>query len=104
MQRDPSLAYYWVQQDYILQANKDSILGRFGSSCQKLAVELLNHNLIQVVASDTHGIRRRTPRMDGIQALLKNEFSPLCADMFLNENPRRIIQGEEVYTFPPRLF
>ena len=42
--------------------------------------------------------------MDGIQALLKNEFSPLCADMFLNENPRRIIQGEEVYTFPPRLF
>lgn len=104
MQRDPSLAYYWVQQDYILQANKDSILGRFGSNCQKLAVELLNHNLIQVVASDTHGIRRRTPRMDGIQALLKNEFSPLCADMFLNENPRRIIQGEEVYTFPPRLF
>ena len=65
---------------------------------------MLNHNLIQVVASDAHGIRRRTPRMNGIQALLRNEFSPLYADMFLNENPRRIIQGEEVYTFPPRLF
>lgn len=104
MQRDPSLAYYWVQQDYVLQANKDSILGRFGTGCQRLVIELLNHNLIQVVASDAHGIRRRTPRMNGIEALLRNEFSPLYANMFLNENPERIIQGEEVYTFPPRLF
>lgn len=104
MQRNPSLAYDWVCQDYILQANKDSILGRFGSRCQRVAVELLQHNLIQIVASDAHGIRKRTTRMNGIYALLENEFSPLYANMLLKENPERIIQGKEVYTLPPRRF
>ncbi len=104
MHRNPELAYEWVRQDYVLQANKDSILGRFGSRCQRLAVEFLNHNLIQVVASDTHGIERRTPRMNGVQALLENEFSPIYANMLLEENPKRIIHGEEVITFAPRPF
>ena len=104
MQRNPELAYEWVKQDYILQVNKDSILGRFGSKCQRLAIELLYHNLVQIVASDAHGVKRRTTRMDGIRALLEGEFSISCAKLLLKENPKRIIQGEEVFTFAPRPF
>lgn len=102
IQRNPEIIYDWVQQGYVIQTNKGSLLGAFGKKERDTGISLLEHNLVHVIASDAHGIQRRNPDMTNIRRFLGETVGDKYRNLILSENPARILSGEEILSFPPR--
>ncbi len=60
---DLEFARYLVKKGCIFQANKGSLLGRYGTRAKETVYELMKSNLVSVVASDAHSAVVRTPDM-----------------------------------------
>lgn len=104
VQRNPLLAERWYQLGYTLQLNKGSILGAFGDRVQSTATALLEDGLIRLIASDAHSIARRTTDMRPLRQWLSRECPPEAVSILMEENPQRLIRGEELLpTGPIRL-
>lgn len=104
IQRDPVLANRWSRMGYALQLNKGSLLGAFGDRVQCTATALLEDGSIRLLASDAHSIARRTTDMRPLRQWLSRECPAEAAAILLEENPRRLIRGEELLpTGPVRL-
>lgn len=102
VQRNPEIVYHWADLGYVIQVNKGSLLGGFGRRERETAISLLEHRLVHVIASDTHGIEARTPSMSHISRFLGDCVSPKYRELLLTENPKRIISGDEILSFPPK--
>ena len=104
IQQDPRILNEWIDMGCLLQLNKASLSGYFGSTCRELALALVARGYAGVVASDAHGCERRTPRMSRTWDILCRNFSPHTAEVLLQENPRRILRNEPVRTPHPHRF
>ena len=69
-----------------------------------MALSLLHHNLVHIVASDMHGSERRTPDMSPIFQFLGEVKGSKYRDMVLSENPGRILLGKEIAGFRPESY
>lgn len=103
-QQDPELLNTWVRMGCLLQVNKGSLTGRFGSTPRALALELVDRGMAAVVASDAHSPTVRTPWMYDAWELIAREISPIAAEQLLLENPRRILNNEELPVMEPEWF
>ena len=104
VQEDPELIDRWHRMGCLFQVNRGSLLGRFGRREQRMAVELVDRGFATVIASDAHSARVRTPWMKDVQQLLSREFSPVCAEVLLRENPKRILKNQELPPVEPEWF
>ena len=104
VQEDPELINRWHQMGCLFQVNRGSLLGRFGRREQRMAAELVGRGFATVVASDAHSARMRTPWMKDVQQLLSREYAPVCAEVLLRENPRRILKNQELPPVRPEWF
>ena len=104
VQRDPRLIDRWVRMGCLIQLNRGSLFGRFGTEAQKLAAELVERGFVTVVASDAHSPRVRTPWMADVEKLLSAEFSPQTARILLQENPEKILKNDMIYPDEPEWF
>ncbi len=102
VQRFPEEVYQWVMRGCVIQVNKGSLLGAYGKKEADMALSLLSHNLIHVVASDAHSPQHRTPKMGNAVRFLNEAVPPKYRELLLSENPRRIVSGEEIAGFPPK--
>lgn len=100
VQKRPRTVYEWYEKGYVLQCNKGSFTGRFGERCGVLAYEMLEHNLVSVIASDAHSSTRRTPVMLDTYEELLDGFDLEYLDILFEENPRRILHDEPVIKLP----
>lgn len=78
----------------VFQANKGSFLGRYGSSTEKCAFELINNRLIDVIASDAHNPDIRTPHMTGALEKLNGKYD---AKSLFSTNPRLICTNKTLF-------
>lgn len=101
IQRDPTLADRWCRLGYALQLNKGSLLGAFGDKVQFTAAGLLDDGMIHLIASDAHSIARRTTDMRPLRQWLARECPPEHVHILLEENPQRLIRGEELLSTGP---
>lgn len=96
VQHAPRVLESWFRKGYVLQLNKGSVLGAFGPRVRETAHWMLQRGLAHLVASDAHGIHRRTTDM----TLLRQTIAELCpqqyAQILLIQNPRRLVRGEDM--------
>lgn len=57
---EPNRLISYLEMGCLAQLTAPSIVGIFGKSIQKTAHEMVKHNLVQMVASDAHGVNKRT--------------------------------------------
>ena len=101
VQEDPGIAFEWCTAEYGLQVNKGSLLGHFGPGPMFTAELLIEHGLVACVASDAHRPHRRSTHMGEIYRYLTQEYGNGFAHLLLEENPARILNGEELLGFEP---
>ena len=94
IQEDPLVLDRWFRRGYVLQLNKGSALGAFGSRVQTAARTILDAGLAHVIASDAHSARHRTPHMGPIKEWMEHHLDADYARILLEENPSRLIRGE----------
>lgn len=96
VQRDFSVAKKWFDAGYVLQLNKDSLLGTFGTRVQDTAQELLERGLAHLIASDAHSTLYRTTDMNPLRSWLSANCPAEYARILLEENPRRLLRNQEM--------
>lgn len=104
VQLDPGCINTWHEMGCLLQVNRGSLLGRFGSTAQDMAFALVDRGFAAVVASDAHSPRMRTPWLQDVHELLDEEFSPVAARYLLLRNPASIIKNEDIPVVEPEWF
>lgn len=92
--RSPSLVGDWLEMGCHIQMTAGSILGKFGPEARKAAEYLLRNNMTACVASDAHGVRRRTNFLMEVYDHLSLKYGKGFAQALLWETPLRICAGE----------
>lgn len=96
VQHDPHLMHRWARLGYVLQVNKGSVLGAFGSGAKHTARILLENGLVHLFASDAHSYHSRTPHMSQIRQWAEEHCDERYAQILLQRNPRRILEGRPI--------
>ena len=72
------------------QATASSITGHFGEASQTLALQYIEQNFIQVVASDAHNLKRRPPILSQARNTVIKLFGEDKAQQLFYDNPLNI--------------
>lgn len=91
---DPRRILGWFREGYVIQVNKGSLLGVFGSRIRDTARWLLDAGLIHLIASDAHSPIGRTTDMSQLRQWLLDRYSEGYVRLLLEENPGRLIRGQ----------
>ena len=97
----PQIVYDWYMMGCAIQVNKGSLLGKFGRKEYNTAHSLLRHGLVTCVASDAHGVRERTTRLDELYEMLNERYGEDYAYMLTQENPSRILGDSTLVGYEP---
>lgn len=92
--RNPDCLSVWFYTGYVLQLDKDSVLGRFGAHCARTADWALRHGVAHVIASDAHDARMRTTNLERVRQYVSQNYSSEYANLLVSRNPARIVKNQ----------
>ena len=94
IQEDPERLVKLWDVGCVCQINADSLLGASGSRARKCGETLLEEGLVDIIASDGHKLKWRTPELKSICEKLRREYSEEDVQALLVENPECIVANE----------
>ena len=92
--RDIEVAKELVSHGCLLQINKGSLTGFFGTDIMRTAILLMKKELAFCIASDAHSPKRRTTDMSEAIHTVRELFSDETAEKLFYSNPLKIIKSE----------
>jgi protein-tyrosine phosphatase len=95
IQRSPGVLRDLVKAGALCQVNAGSLRGDFGSAARQSAYELLQGNLVHVIASDAHDLTSRKPELAFVPALLP-QVDPEKIALYLHDIPAAVIADQAV--------
>ncbi len=95
IQRSPAILRELVKAGALCQINAGSLRGDFGNAARQSAYELLQGNLVHVIASDAHDLDSRKPELAYVPTLLPRMNLEKIA-MYLHDIPAAIIADQAV--------
>lgn len=94
--RNPDCLAAWFYDGYVIQLDKDSVLGRFGNHCARTAAWALRHGVAHAIASDAHDAHARTTNLERVWQYVTQNYSPDYADLLVSRNPARIVKDKSL--------
>lgn len=94
--RMPALVGQWLDMGCHVQLTAGSILGKFGSEARRASEYLLKNDMVACVASDAHGVKRRTNFLMDTYDHLALRYSKGYAQSLMWETPLRICGSEQL--------
>lgn len=91
IQRDINLVEPLINQGAVTQVNCTSFTGVLGAPSQKCALELLNKDLINVIASDSHSYGGRNPNFQEVLDIIEKKTDRIKAKQLFTEIPEKIL-------------
>lgn len=92
-QRDPDRLLPFLDCGCLLQVTAGSLLGQFGDDAQNLALNLLDAELISILASDAHDTVARPPNLQAAGEFVRNRAGAGTAHRLIVETPASIISS-----------
>jgi protein-tyrosine phosphatase len=77
------------------QITTGSVLGEFGGTIREFSEELLRKDLVHVLASDAHGVRRRPPQLTPALVAMADLVGERRARAMADEAPAALLAGRE---------
>jgi protein-tyrosine phosphatase len=99
-QQHDDLAGRYVQLGCVVQITSGSLTGDFGKTAFKTAMDLLDRDLVHVIASDAHSTKRRVPGLAAAEQAVRGRRSAAIAQALVADNPAAIIAGRTLPFFP----
>lgn len=96
IQADVSIAIKIKQLGGVLQVNKGSFKGRYGSSAQECTSELMDKKLVDFVSSDAHSSRHRNPLMQDTYQYVVERYGKHYADLIFEINAKKMLKGMDI--------
>lgn len=95
IQRSPGVLRDLVKAGALCQINAGSLRGDFGDAARQCAYELVQGNLVHIIASDAHDLESRKPELAYVPALLPR-VDPEKIALYLHDIPAAIIADQAV--------
>ncbi|MBO1579760.1 tyrosine-protein phosphatase [Bacillus sp. XF8] len=96
----PDVLYKLVSQGMLTQITAGSITGKFGKKIKKFTLQLIEHHLAHVIASDAHNITTRSFHLQAAYETVEKTFgSSMC--YYFKENTYALISGKMIYREEP---
>lgn len=95
IQRSPRVLRDLVKAGALCQLNAGSLRGDFGNQARSCAYELIQGNLVHVIASDAHDLEGRKPELAYVPALLPG-VAPEKIAMYLHDIPAAVIADQAI--------
>lgn len=92
-QARPDLLAMLVRLGAKVQVTAASFLGDFGEEARAAAHEYLRRNLVHVIATDAHNLKRRPPRVRAAREAVAELAGDEIAQALFVDNPRAVIEG-----------
>lgn len=86
--------YNWVSRGCLVQVTAQSCTGDFGSEPLRAVDQLLDLNMVHIVASDAHDTNHRPPLLSPAYQKIASERGESLADLLFTRNPEAVIQGK----------
>lgn len=96
VQWTPELARGWFDRGWVLQLNRGSLTGGFGSDVRAAAEWITRRALAHLVASDAHSPEYRTPDLSEGYRWVAHNCSREYAELLFQTNPRRMLEDHTV--------
>ena len=80
----------FVDMGCLVQVTAGSLVGQFGEQARSVARQLLDDGWVHVVASDSHNLKGRAPRMRDARALLVAEYGLPMAFALMAGTPAKL--------------
>lgn len=97
----PDKLYNLVNKGALTQVTAGSLLGNFGKKIKKFSMQLVEHNLTHMIASDAHNTTTRAFHLQAGYDVIENEFGANTLIDF-KENPYLLISGKTIYKEDPQ--
>ena len=92
---DPNRLIPFLDMGVLAQLTAPSYVGTFGKSIQKTAREMVKHNLVQMVASDAHGVSKRTFYLKECYEQIAKDFGKEKV-VQMKQVAKDLINGDEI--------
>jgi protein-tyrosine phosphatase len=99
--RDPARLFRWVEMGALTQVTAASLLGSFGEEVRRFTVMLLKHHMAHIIATDSHGLGVRSPRLSTGYEEAARIVGHEAALQMVRETPQRVIAGQTVVVPDP---
>ncbi|WP_088104330.1 tyrosine-protein phosphatase [Halalkalibacter urbisdiaboli] len=96
----PDKLYELVKQGALAQLTASSITGRFGKAIKKFSEQLIEHQLVHIIASDTHNTTTRPNDLRAAFGTIEKTFD-INTVYYYQENAETLVYGETVFAEPP---
>lgn len=94
--RMPQLVMPWLDMGCHLQLTGGSIMGDYGKTVQRTAAFLLQQDLVACIASDAHGLHRRSNFLLDVYDHLSVYYSKQYAQCLMYETPMAICSNADI--------
>jgi protein-tyrosine phosphatase len=92
-QSRPGLLATLVRLGAKVQVTAASLLGDFGEEARAAAVDFLHRDLVHVIATDAHNLKRRPPRARAAREAVAEIVGAEVAQALFVDNPQTVIDG-----------
>lgn len=92
---DPNRLIPFLDMGVLAQLTAPSYVGTFGKSIQKTAKEMVKHNLVQMVASDAHGVTKRNFYLKEAFEAIEKDFGQEKV-LAMQQAAKDLLNGDEV--------
>jgi len=96
IQRHPERMKEWLREGCLVQVTAASLTGRFGPTAQSLAMQFLEKDWVNFLATDAHNLESRPPKLREAYDIVAKRFGTETAQRLCVDNPRAAFFGEEM--------
>ena len=86
----------WMERGAHLQITASSLMGEFGRRVQSRAWSFLESGWTKLVATDSHDLYHRRPRMRAAFEHISARLGEDVAHLVCSENPARVVSGQDI--------
>lgn len=84
----------FLQQGCLLQLTGGSLLGQFGDRAHDVAVQLMEQDMVYVIASDGHNIKARPPVLSAAMQWVSSRYGEERAERLFRDNPALLVSAQ----------
>ena len=93
LQRRPERVLEWVNAGCLVQVTASAVSGYWGAIARRVALWLLEHRAVHVLATDAHDDKNRVPILSKARDAVAKRFDADFARSLVHDNPEAIVVG-----------
>ena len=96
LQRRPERVLEWVDAGCLVQVTASAVTGFWGPIAKRVAMWLLDHDAVHVLATDAHDDKNRPPILSQARDVVSQRFGAELARALVLDNPAAIVAGQSL--------